>query len=98
MAIDGDLSYLNLDWTPVPIIPKFVDIVVNGIAAKDYDLKAYAQDPFSLKQRTDYVSGIYRDMMAKEQILQIQQQTGLNLRSEERRVGKECRSRWSTNH
>ena len=29
LAIDGDLSYLNLDWTPVPIIPKFVDIVVN---------------------------------------------------------------------
>jgi len=79
LSINGDLSYLNLDWKPVPIIPKFVDIVVNGIAAKDYDLKAYAQDPFSLKQRTDYVSGIYRDMMAKEQILQIQQQTGLNL-------------------
>ena len=79
LSINGDLSYLNLDWKPVPIIPKFVDIVVNGIAAKDYDLKAYAQDPFSLKQRTDYVSAIYRDMMAKEQILQIQQQTGLNL-------------------
>ena len=27
LAVDGDLSYLNLDWTPVPIIPKFVDIV-----------------------------------------------------------------------
>jgi len=79
LSINGDLSYLNLDWKPVPIIPKFVDIVVNGIASKDYDLKAYAQDPFSLKQRTDYVSSIYRDMMAKEQILQIQQQTGLNL-------------------
>ena len=25
LAVDGDLSYLNLDWTPVPIIPKFVD-------------------------------------------------------------------------
>ena len=55
LSINGDLSYLNLDWKPVPIIPKFVDIVVNGIAAKKYDLKAYAQDPFSLKQRTDYV-------------------------------------------
>jgi hypothetical protein len=26
MAINGDLSYLNIDWKPVPIIPKFVDI------------------------------------------------------------------------
>ena len=52
LSINGDLSYLNLDWKPVPIIPKFVDIVVNGIAAKDYEINAYAQDPFSQKQRT----------------------------------------------
>jgi len=32
LAIDGDLSYLNLDWTPVPVLPKFVDIVVNGMS------------------------------------------------------------------
>ena len=40
LSINGDLSYLNLDWTPVPIIPKFVDIVVNGIAERAYDVKA----------------------------------------------------------
>jgi len=79
LSINGDLSYLNLDWKPVPIIPKFVDIVVNGIAAKDYDLKAFAQDPFSLKQRTDYVSGIYRDMMAQDYLNQIKESTGINL-------------------
>ena len=32
LSINGDLSYLNLDWKPVPILSKFVDIVVNGIA------------------------------------------------------------------
>ena len=37
LSINGDLSYLNLDWKPVPIISKFVDIVVNGIA---YNLKS----------------------------------------------------------
>ncbi len=79
LSINGDLSYLNLDWKPVPIIPKFVDIVVNGIAAKEYDLKAYAQDPFSLKQRTDYVGGIYRDMMAQDYLNQIKQTTGIDL-------------------
>jgi len=66
LSINGDLSYLNLDWKPVPIIPKFVDIVVNGIAAKNYDIKAYAQDPFSLKQRTNYAQGVMRDMMAQD--------------------------------
>ena len=79
LSINGDLSYLNLDWKPVPIIPKFVDIVVNGIAAKEYDLKAYAQDPFSLKQRTDYVSSIYRDMMAQDYLNQIKETTGIDL-------------------
>jgi len=44
LSINGDLSYLNLDWKPVPIIPKFVDIVVNGIAERMYDIKAYSQD------------------------------------------------------
>ena len=79
LSINGDLSYLNLDWKPVPIIPKFVDIVTNGIAAKKYDLTAYAQDPFSLKQRTDYVGSVYRDMMAQDYLEQINQQTGINL-------------------
>ena len=35
LSINGDLSYLNLDWKPVPVISKFVDIVVNGITEKE---------------------------------------------------------------
>ena len=66
LSINGDLSYLNLDWKPVPIIPKFVDIVVNGIAERFYDIKAYAQDPFSVKQRTDYMENIMFDMDTQE--------------------------------
>jgi len=30
LSINGDLSYLNLDWKPVAVLSKFVDIVVNG--------------------------------------------------------------------
>ena len=55
LSINGDLSYLNLDWTPVPIIPKFVDIVVNGIAERTYDVKAYSQDPSGIEKRTEYM-------------------------------------------
>ena len=79
LSINGDLSYLNLDWKPVAIIPKFVDIVVNGMSSKNYDIKAYAQDPFSTQQRTNYINGIYRDMMTKDYLSQIQQTTGMNL-------------------
>ena len=66
LSINGDLSYLNLDWKPVPIIPKFVDIVVNGIAERTYDIKAYSQDPASIQKRTEYVESILRDMRTKE--------------------------------
>ena len=65
LSINGDLSYMNLDWKPVPIIPKFVDIVVNGMADRSYDIKAYSQDPASIKERTDYVTKIAEDMAAK---------------------------------
>ena len=66
LSINGDLSYLNLDWKPVPIIPKFVDIVVNGIAERMYDLKAYSQDPFGVTKRTEYMESIMRDMGTRE--------------------------------
>ena len=66
LSINGDLSYLNLDWKPVPIISKFVDIVVNGIAERTYDIKAYSQDPNGIDKRTKYMEAIMRDMQTKE--------------------------------
>ena len=66
LSINGDLSYLNLDWKPVPIIPKFVDIVVNGIAERTYDIKAYSQDPYGVAKRTEYMESILGDMATKE--------------------------------
>ena len=78
MSINGDLSYLNLDWKPVPIIPKFVDIVVNGMSQKIYDIKAFAEDPESIQQRTMYAATMLRDMYGKELIAETQQATGLN--------------------
>ena len=79
LSINGDLSYLNLDWKPVPVISKFVDIVVNGISQKTYDIKAYAQDPESLKKRTEYATAVAEDMFAQELIEQAMQTTGQDL-------------------
>ena len=66
LSINGDLSYLNLDWKPVPIISKFVDIVVNGISERTYDIKVYSQDPFGVKERTKYMESVLNDMKFKE--------------------------------
>ena len=79
LSINGDLSYLNLDWTPVPIIPKFVDIVVNGIAERVYDIKAYSQDPNGVAKRTEYMESILGDMAAKEMNDFAAEEFGMNL-------------------
>jgi len=79
LAINGDLSYLNLDWKPVPIISKFVDIVVNGMSQRNYEIKSYAQDPESQKKRTTYAETLLRDMNARSFIEMIQKDTGVNM-------------------
>ena len=78
LSINGDLSYLNLDWKPVPIIPKFVDIVVNGINERLYDVKAFSVDPVAAKKRTDYIENMLEDMQFKSFKQNVVQQTGIN--------------------
>jgi len=80
-ATNGDLSYLNLDWKPVPIIPKFVDIVVNGMQDRLYDIKAFAQDPISTGKRTQFVNDITRDINAQSLLKQIETELGVNARN-----------------
>ena len=78
LAIDGDLSYLNLDWTPVPILPKFVDIVVNGMSDRLFKVKAYAQDAMSQSKRSKYQDMIEGQMVAKPILEKVQEKTGAN--------------------
>ena len=49
---NGDGTLLNLDWSPVPIVPKFVKIVVN---------KILSSDPYPNLQAVDPVSTSYKD-------------------------------------
>ena len=80
-AVNGDLSYLNLDWKPVPIIPKFVDIVVNGMQDRLFDITAFAQDPISTGKRTKFVNAIQRDINAQGLLKQIENQLGVSARN-----------------
>ena len=78
LAVDGDLSYLNLDWTPVPILPKFVDIVVNGMSDRLFKVKAYSQDAISQSKRSKFQQLIEGEMLAKPILENIQEQMGIN--------------------
>ena len=80
-SVNGDLSYLNLDWKPVPIIPKFVDIVVNGMQDRLFTVKAFAQDPTSTKIRTSFVESVQEDIIAKDFIEEIDKTLGLDVRN-----------------
>ena len=79
LSINGDLSYLNLDWKPVPIISKFVDIVVNGIAERTYDIKAFSQDPYGVSKRTEYMNAVMEDMRSKELKNYVKEKFGMDL-------------------
>lgn len=79
LSINGDLSYLNLDWKPVPIIPKFVDIVVNGMSQRAYEVNAFSQDDYGVARRTEYMESLLRDIKAKEFNDAAQAQLGMNL-------------------
>jgi len=78
LAVDGDLSYLNLDWTPVPILPKFVDVVVNGMQDRLFKVKAYAQDALSQAKRSKYQNMIEGQMAAKDILTTVQKNTGFD--------------------
>lgn len=76
LAINGDISYLNLDWTPVPIIPKFVDIVVNGMQDRMYDIRAEAIDPVSSNKKAVYKNKVQTQMRNKEDFEEMEQLLG----------------------
>jgi hypothetical protein len=78
ISVNGDLSYLNLDWTPVPIIPKFVDIVVNGISNRMFDVKVEAVDELSSVKREEFRQEMEADMVAKPVLNIIKQNTGVD--------------------
>lgn len=80
-AINGDLSYLNLDWKPVPIIPKFIDIVVNGMQDRLFSIKAFAQDSIATGKRTKYVESVQRDLAAKQILAEIEAELGVDARN-----------------
>jgi len=76
--VDGDMSHINLDWTPVPIIPKFVDIVVNGMNDRLFEVKAYAQDAMSIEKKSKHQEMVESNMLAKDVLMQIKEQFGVD--------------------
>ena len=79
LSINGDLSYLNLDWTPVNVISKFVDIVVNGMSEKGYEIQTIAQDPYSTQEKTKYAQAVLRDINLKPVLTEFKENLNVDI-------------------
>ena len=66
LNVNGDASYVNLDWSIVPIIPKFIDIIVNSLTNADYSIKATAIDPVATDKRLSDEVKMKTRMITKE--------------------------------
>ena len=72
----GEGSLLNMDFTPVPILPKFVKIVVNKILSRKPYPNLEAVDPLSSSEKNDRKRKLAAQIQAKEALVQLKQTTG----------------------
>lgn len=74
---DGDGSLMNLDYTPVPILPKFVRVVVNKILSRN---------PYPNLEAIDPLSSSEKDLQKRKVEIQIENKKKLQELKEKRGV------------
>jgi len=75
----GDGSLMNLDFTPVPILPKFVRIVVNKILGRNLYPNLEAVDPLSSSEKNRDKKRIEIQVALKKQLMQLKEKTGATI-------------------
>ena len=76
---NGEGSMLNLDFTPVPILPKFVRIVVNKILSSEPYPNVEAIDPISRSQKDLFKKVVDAKVKTKKSVEKIEESLGLDL-------------------
>ena len=72
----GEGSLLNLDYTPVPILPKFVRIVVNKILSRNPYPNIEAVDPLSSSQKNAEKQRVRTQVAVKDELKELKEMTG----------------------
>jgi len=70
-------TLLNLDYTPVPILPKFVKIVVNNILSRNPQPNVEAVDPLSSSEKDLEKKNIEASILAKPELMKLKEKTGM---------------------
>jgi len=76
---NGDGSMLNIDFTPVPILPKFVRIVVNKILSLSPYPNLEAIDPLSSSEKDASRKKVDMLVQSKRIISKIEEKTGVSI-------------------
>ena len=77
----GDLSYTSIDWSIVPIIPKFVDVVVNGVINQEHKIVVNAIDKDAVEERYQAKNETKAKMILKEFNQDFGKMTGMDMSS-----------------
>ena len=80
LDVEGDTSYLNLDWSPVSIVPKFVDVINSSISNQDYDVLCSALDPVAQDKKMKDRKKLSDKMIADKFLSKLSEKTGMDLR------------------
>lgn len=81
MRIEGNQSYINIDWTPIKIAPKFVEILLGGFMNRKETPIVKAVDDMSTNLKDIEKQEARFRMQNKEKIMQIEQEMGEVLES-----------------
>ena len=76
---EGDLEYLNLDWTMINLTEKFCNIVSNGIKDDYYRLDIRANDKISVRIKQDKENEHKKNMRSLPMLKKAKQLLGINL-------------------
>lgn len=81
LGTNGDVSLLNLSKKSLTIMPKIVDLVVNGMVNRNYSIKAKAIDPVSEENKQAYRKRIESDQNTLPIIKKAKEDFGMDIAS-----------------
>ena len=75
----ADGALLNMDYTPVPILPKFVRVVVNKILSVNPYPNLEAVDPLSSSEKNEKKKKVLMQVQSKGKLKELKEKTGVVL-------------------
>ena len=76
---DGDHSYLSLDWTPIPVVKKYVNLRVGEMINADYSILCRATDVTSQTEKDKERNKLLTNMKLKDFSDMIKQEIGVSI-------------------